>query len=299
LMVAFRSVERGGGAIRCSIDPTQANLAKLASFVREGSGITDPAMVKAQFSQLADILGMQDVSLSGVPAESHFAELLVEADVRMKRSAVGVETIPVKGFRSHLSMVGPGGNSVQRWWFTPLYDAFTKTGDGLAFEFNGQRAQLLSEDEMVSAAGQRSSAPFTHVSTQKFSKQFTDRFQEIADATPVFAELQSLFDLSVLAALIKKERLAQKIGWPMALILDAQRAGIGRRNVPRQIPSVSNFKTLRGSTIVAQVGGGVLIDPWEVMRHNEYRNDSGEKLKTAHDKAEPKDRPQEHRWWWD
>ncbi len=176
---------------------------------------------------------MQDVSLGGVPAESHFAELLVEADIRMKRVAIGVDGPPVKGFRSHLSMVGAGGNSMQRWWFTPLYDAFTKTADGLAYDFRGQRAQLVSQEELVSAAGRRSNAPFTPVSTQKFSKQFTARFAEIADATPVFAELQSMFDLAVLAALLKKEGLSQKVGWAMELFLDAERATIAKRNDAR------------------------------------------------------------------
>jgi hypothetical protein len=299
LMVALRALERGGGAIRCSIDPIDANLARLSSFAAKNSAPASFEEAKLQFDQMADVLGMQNISLSGVPVESHFAELLLEADIRMKRLSVGVDSIPVKGFHSHLSMVGPGANSLERWWFTPLYDAFTRTADGLAFEFSGQRVQLESQDELVSGAGQRSSAPFTRVTTQKFSKQFTDRYTEVAKVVPAFAELQSLFDLSIMAALIKKERLDRMVDWPMSLFLDAQRATIVKRNVPRQIHSVSNYKVLGKGVFVAQVTGGVEIDAWHVVRNIEYATDSGGKLHTAHDKAATKEHPEEHRWWWD
>ena len=85
----------------------------------------------------------------------------------------------------------------------------------------------------------------------------------------------------------------------MALFLDAQRATIVKRNVPHQVPSVSNFKVLQGQTFVAQVSGGVEIDPWQVLKHNEYRKDSGGELKTAREEAADDARPTEHRWWWD
>jgi len=299
LMVALRSLERGGGPIRCSIDPQDANMARLQAFAARNSAPASFEEARLQFDQMADVLGMQNISLSGIPVESHFAELLVEADVRMKRLSVGVDTIAVKGFHSHLSMVGPGANSVERWWFTPLYDAFTRSADGLAFEISGQRVQLESQDELVSSSGQRSSAPFTRVTTQKFSKQFTDKYPEIAKAAPVFAELQSLFDLSILAALIKKERLDRKVNWPMSLFLDAERATIVKRNVPRQIHSVSNFKLLGKGIFVAQVTGGVQIDPWQVLRHAEYASDSSGKLRTARTEATTKEQPKEHPWWWD
>src|SRR5262245_36749751 len=299
LMVALRTQERGGGTIRCSIDPTEANLARLSAFVSQNSDASTGEAAKSRFDHLGDILGMQNISLSGVPADSHFAELLVEADIRMKRLAIGVDKAKIKGFRSHLAIVAPGGNSVQRWWFTPLYDAFTKSDDGLAFQFAGQRVQLLSQEELVSDAGKRTDAPFKHVSTEKFSKQFTDRYAELADATPVFAELQSIFDLAVLAALIKKEQLAKKAAWPMALFLDSERATVVKQNVPHQVPSVSNYRVVKGQTFVSQVSGGVVIDPWQVLKHNEFRRDSGGELKAARTDAAPEKGVEKRRWWWD
>jgi hypothetical protein len=299
LLVALRSIERDRGAIRCSIDPNQANLAKFTSFVADNRGGATLEAATAQYQQMAEVLGMQDVSVSGVPADSRFAELLVEADVRMKYIAIGLSKPPVKGFKSHLAMVGAGANSMQRWWFTPLYDAFVRSEDGLGFEFNGQRVQLLSEDELVSASGQRMSSAFTRVTTQKYSTQFTERFPELARVIPAFAELQGLFDLSVLAALLKKERLPAKVGWTMPLFLDDKRATISRHNVPRQTPSVSNFKMLGKGVMVMQVTGGVLLNPWELTGHGEFQRDAGGKLHSAQQAAVPAKDLENDRWWWD
>jgi hypothetical protein len=299
LIVALRSAERGRGAIRCSIDPNPQNLAQLTAFVASNQGEATLESANDQYQQLAKILGPQDISLSGVPLDSQFAELLVEADIRMKHIAIGLNKPAVKGFRSHLAMVGAGGNSMQRWWFTPLYDQFVRTADGLGFAFHGQRVQLLSEDELVSDAGQRSSAAFKRVTTQKFSTQFTDKFPELARAVPVFAELQGIFDLSVLAALLQKERLAPRVGWRMELFLDEERAKLTRHNVPRQVPSVSNFKMLSKGVLVMQVTGGVLISPRDVINHQEFDRDADGQLDSRHQESATAKKSANGRWWWD
>ena len=108
-----------------------------------------------------DILGLQTVRIDGVPPDSHFATMLVEADYRMKRVAIGLETPAVKGMRSHLALIGPGGNTIQRWWFIPCYDSIARSEDGLAFQFIGQRAQLLTQEEVADAEGNRFNAPTT------------------------------------------------------------------------------------------------------------------------------------------
>lgn len=296
LFVAFRVAERGGD-LGCSIDPKAQNLVALNQWIAQNGNrpATSADSVKSQFPKMAQVLGMQDVRIFGVPAESHFAQVVVEADYRMKRLAIGAEVPPVKGFRSHLSMTPPGANSMQRWWFTPLYEKFVKSDDGLAYQIVGPRAQLLSQDELVSTTGQRSNAAFTQVSTQKFAQQFTAKFPELADKSPIFAELQSVFDLAVLAALLKKEQLPQRIGWNPGLFLDEAQATIVKCNVPRQVMTVATSRSA-GKRVIGMLGGGVTIDPFHVIASVKYEPDGAGTVEEARKSAEGKGG---ERWWWD
>src|SRR5262249_10522753 len=148
LMVALRILERGG-RLGCSIDPRPENMAKFNEYVRRNSSPTSVEGAQARYPQMANALGMQDVRTWGVPAESHYAKTLVEADYRMKLISLGLEATAVKSLHSHLSTIPPGGNSSQRWWFTPLYDAFVKSDDGLAYQLSGPRAQLVAQEEVI------------------------------------------------------------------------------------------------------------------------------------------------------
>lgn len=297
LLVALRSVERGG-VLGCSIDPVEQNLAKLKSFVASQRGATTPQAAEARFRQMPGILGMQDVRVFGVSSETHFAEALVEADYRMKCLTIGVDRSPVRGLRSFLSMVKPGSNSVQRWWFTPRYDTFTRTEDGQAYQFAGQRVCLRSQQELVSDTGARSNAATTDPLLLRYAKLFTDKYPELADAVTIFGELQNLFDVSVLAALMKKDHLPDNVQWDMALFLDDEKLPIIKRTSPRQVPTLINFHRSRKGLYVALIGGGVQIDPLQTVQQIEYRSDDG-KLQEIHDDARSATPSPKHHWWWD
>ena len=170
----------------------------------------------------------------------------------------------------------------------------------MAFQFGGQRVQLLSQEEFVSNTGRRQAANFTRVSLTKFAQEFTEKYPKLAGASPIFAELQGLFDLAVMAALLKKEHIPDRLDWSMSLFLDSQRATIARRNVPRQVNSVANTKRGNG-TVLGIVSGGVTIDPMRTINQSPYQTESGTTLKDARVTARPtaESRPAKHPWWWD
>ena len=72
-------------------------------------------------------LGPQTITLTGVPETSHFARVLVAADYRMKRLAMGFEESPVRGLPSFLQMLKSSSKSgrsmTPRWRRAPNYDA--------------------------------------------------------------------------------------------------------------------------------------------------------------------------------
>ncbi len=298
LMVALRLLERTG-SFGCSIDADETRMAQFQQYVKTINTPTTPAGVAQRYLNMAKILGLHNVRVWGVPAESHFGYTLVEADWRMKRLSLGFDNPKVRNFRSQLAMLGRGGNSTQRFWFIPLYDAFQQNTEGTAFHFSGQRAQLLSQEEYVSPAGKRSDAPTTRVSTQRFAKLFTEKFPELAEAVPIFAEMQNAIDLAILAALLKKERLPQKIGWRMELLLDEQRAMYPTGPTPKHVGSLVNYRKAGRGMNVGLVGGGVVVDAMSTVRALEFKTETSDRINAILTGSLKNQHPQNHPWWWD
>ncbi len=313
LMVALRSV-RKNGRLGCSIDPDPKRLAEMERFVAQTN--RSPAtlnVAKGRFAQMANILGMQSVRIWGVPEDSHFAQALVEADYRMKLVSIGREQYRVRGFKSHLDMLGRGGNSMQRWWFAPLYDAFYTSEDGNAYQLEGQRLQLLSQEEVTNGLGERTNAGTTRVTTQRWAKAFTSYFPQLAKQSSSFAELQNLVDLTILAAMIEKRGLRQRVGWDMALFLDEKQAPVTSQRSPKQVPSAFNFKTSGRSLVVGLVGGGVVLSPYDAVKESSFQPDGDRNLDDLRKEhapgrvvrggndggADASGRTGEIVWWWD
>lgn len=295
LLVALRSVTPQA-VVGVSIDPVPARLVELQKFVKANSTAADPALIEQRFRRMREILGNHAVRLTGVPDDSQFARGLLEADYRMKLLALGLEQPGVKGFKSHLSMAGKA-NTIQRWWFVPFYDEITKSSDGLAYEFSGQRAQLLGEDELANAAGERFQAATKKISTQAFSRQFTEKFPQLAAQMPVFSKLQQLIDWTVLAALIQQERLVEQAGWRMTVFLDAETLPHEVCPVPRETECVINTKQTSSGLIVGQLSGGVTIQPRDVLQQVTAKQN--DQLSDRRKRAASRTSSSEGRFWWD
>lgn len=297
LVIAFQSQERGL-ITGCSFDAKQENLARMNEYIRRTNGASSATSAVKRFKTMAKILGMQDVSVTGVPAGSNYARVLVEADYMLKRISIGLEPSGIREIKSHLATLRGGGNSTQRWWFTPLYDAFTTTEDRDAFHFSGQRLQMMSQEEFVNQAGQRSDAAHTRLSTTKYAKQFTKYFAKLADQHPTFAELQSITDLTVLAALIKKERLDQRVNWYHRFFSTEVDYLVPMGNIPKQVPTAMNYKKAN-RLMICLVGGGVTVNARAVVNQTEFQTSRDQSLAEKKTASFERRREKTTRWWWD
>ena len=296
LIVALRTVDSPEG-LGVSIDPVPDRLEQAKRFLQRNSSATSVAAIRRRFAQLAKILGPQTIRVWGVPPDSHFAQAMVEADIQMKYIALGRQANRVPGLRSHLSLLKPQGNSMQRWWATPLYEAIYTTEDRLAFQLAGQRVQILAQEELHGPGGQRIDAAVTRVTTKQFAKIFTAKFSQLADRSPIFAELQNLIDLSILAALFRKEDLPRRVGWDMKFFLSPERAKLARGPVPKQIRSIYNTRNVRGRLILGLVSGGVVLSPKQAVRRIPTRIAEDSKFGERRLKALRMTPPE--KWWWD
>ncbi len=297
LVVAFQSQERGL-TTGCSFDAKPENLARMNEYIRRTNNASSAASAVTRFKTMAQILGMQDVSVIGVPAGSHYARILVEADYMLKRISIGLEPSGIREIKSHLATLRGGGNSTQRWWFTPLYDSFTTTADRDAFQFSGQRLQMMSQEEFVNKAGQRTDAAHTRLSTTKYAQQFTKHFDKLANQHPTFAELQSITDLTVLAALIKKERLGQQVKWDHRFFSTETDFLVPQGNIPKQVPTAMNYKKA-SRLMICLVGGGVTVNARAVVNQTEFLTSRDNSLNEKKTSVLNRDQKKVSRWWWD
>ena len=144
---------------------------------------------------------------------------MVEADYRMKLIGIGLETPPVK-LVSYVDRAKPGDvsrNALLRWYFVPDYQCVRQSEDKLAMELVGDGVKLVGEDELVSrerpAAGRR--RPRRTRPARRSSPSFTKKYPELAERSPVYAELRNLIDLAVAAAYIQQQDYYGKAGWKM------------------------------------------------------------------------------------
>lgn len=296
LIVALRAQQQGQG-VGCSIDARPENLAKFKKYQAANSGASSAAVGRKRFLRLAKILGKQDITIWGVPPDSHFARTIVEADYLMKRVSAGLLKVRVRGFKTQLDLTRPGDNVATRWWFTPMYDPLTATPDNDAFQFTGQRAQLWAENEIVTVDGQRVGVGIQRESTDRYAKQFTENFPELAKVIPAFAELQTLIDLLMVATIVREKGLAERVGWSMELFLDPDRATISKWNVPREVESTLAMKRGRRKMLMGMIGGGVVIDPVRTFQKMRFAEDTG--TLDAAQKSAQQQMPTDARWWWD
>ena len=272
LAYALEHVAAGRGPIGCSIDETPDGMRRLQQAIRANSRPTSAASAAARYPAWANVLGDQDVTIFGLPEDSHAAIVTVVADVRLKRIALGVDASGVRPVKSQLDLLRPQGNSVQRWWFTPQYDpiAVGVTEDGVTedgvtedgvtrYELSGPRLKVLAQEEVVGADGRSDDAAGTRRSTQAFAKLFTANMDAVAARHPAVDALQDLSDAFMVAGLLLRHERdrpdgSQPLGWDVLAAVRAANISRTTWTVPKTIATQANAKRA-GRSVVGLLGG--------------------------------------------
>ena len=283
--------------IGCSIDPTEEGLAAMQRFLRQTGSQATPAQTQFIVNGLRNSLGMQNVSVMGVAPNTHFAQVMVEADYRMKLIGIGLERPPVR-MVSFIEKATPSSisrNALIRWYFVPDYECVRVSDDGLAMELVGDGVKLVGENELVSSGGGRRAAVGTNRASQAFINSFTKRYPELAARSPVYAELRNLIDLTVAAAYIQQEDLYEKAGWKMDFLGDEAKFAVHTYNAPKQVASTV-AAVWKGNRLMTPIGGGVQIEAQRALfMENLLEDENGKVAKLRQD---TKIELAEGQWWW-
>ncbi|MEX0586283.1 MAG: DUF1598 domain-containing protein, partial [Pirellulales bacterium] len=292
-------------AFGCSITPTEAGLARIKAFA-ESSAKTklDPKRREAWLEKLRASLGRQEITIFGVDPKSRIARTLVEADYRMKLVGLGLEE-GVLGVRSYLDLVTiPAGQaappSVLRWWFTLNHDAVRTTAERNAFELRGQAVKVLSENQLVEASGRRVSTGESETLNREFAESFTKQFSALAAKYPVYAELENVCDLALVAAIIRRQELADQVGWHLTCFGASGSFAPAQGETPQQVDTVVAHRVVREKHVLAAVSGGVRVDAQSLAQPAKMETDTYGKMAAdrATSGAKIKDLPPDA-WWWD
>ncbi len=302
LVVALRAFSPAGDktqTIAVSIDPTQEGLEKMQNFLVSISGRVRPNDANRIAQGLRDNLGLQKVTLNGISPKTHFAQVLVEADYRMKMIGIGLET-PMAKIPSFVSKANPAAvsrNALQRWYFTPNYDCVRVSEDDNAMQLVGNGVKLISEDERVTADGTRSRSITKDRASMAFCTAFTKQYAKLAETTPVYAQLRNLIDMSIVAAYIQKQDYYGQAGWDMELFSDEQSFPVETYETPRQVETAVNA-VWKGNQLMTPVGGGVNIQALKAVTGSNMKYEEEGEIKKAHASTSVNGL-EAGQWWWD
>lgn len=290
-LVAMRSVDKAGSGqgVSVSIDPTEQgvkNLQKFFGYLKSNGKAFDPSME----STVSEAMGPQTVNLTGVPADSRFSQVLVAADYKMKRLSMGLESSPINGFPSFMEMAQKANvrnmSSAPRFWMECNYQPVAKSADGNVWQLRGQGVKALTEESHFNKDGQRETGRAPNRFAARWADTMTERFDELAAAEPAFRELRNVMDLSVVAAIIRREQLSEKVGLTTPAILGINTASY---TVPKAVATQCSFVRIARSWLVS-ASGGVQINSWGVAEKTE--------VNPTLDRLAAMTTPTRDSWWW-
>ncbi len=269
LLVAFRTVDKARqGGISCSIDPTPEGRQRLETLSANHRGSGAPSMVA-----MRKALGPQQITLTGVPAGSHLARILVSSDYHMKRLGMNLDPSPVKGLPSFIDMLkrdSSGDHPTPRWWLECDYEPLGRSEDGLAFEIKGRGVKCMAEDEIIDAQGNATGKGSASGPAQRWADLMTAHYDELSTKDTSFGELRNVMDMCVVAALIAKEQLLAKATCQLPQLWGPQsKLGVQSMNTPKEVESLCS-SVRRGDSIIV-MSGGVQIGSWQVADKTEVR----------------------------
>ena len=269
LLVALRSTDNARETgISCSIDPTAEGRQALNAFLARQKQFRR-GIVEA----VKKVMGPQQITLNGVAEQSHFAQVLVAADYRMKRLAMHLDASPIDDMPSFLELAkkrrGALTSMMPRWWLACDYQPLLRSEDGLTWQLQGTGVKAMTEDQLVHADGTVEQTGKTNPVAAEWAAGMTRNYDELATIEPVFGQLRNLMDLCVIAALMEKEGMRETAGCDLPVLYGSDGDSLlGRWSVPRWVPTESSVMK-KGRSFILTASGGVQIDSWHFASQSE------------------------------
>lgn len=298
-MRVFAPGQNKGPVIGCSIDPTQEGLQRMQEFLRGFGAAATPNDTQYIVDGLRTSLGLQTVRIMGVAPTTHFAQVLVEADYRMKLIGIGLEPPMVK-MTTFIDKADPSStrNALMRWFFVPDYKCVKVAENGEAMELVGDGVKLVDEREAVMADGKRVIASGQkNLASTAFTTTFTQKYSELSAKKPIYAQLRNLIDITVAAAFLQQHDFYGKAEQKFETFMSEEKFPIETYTAPVQVDTVVT-SVWKGNRLLTPVAGGVTIQAKQALAVENQLDDTDGKTAQAHKNVKV-DALKAGQWWWD
>jgi hypothetical protein len=304
VVILRHAIRQKDGVFGCAISPTQQGLTSIKQFIDRTS--TRPLRRgerKKWLEGLHQSLGLQEVDVFGIDPGSGVARTLVEADLHMKLIGMGLEeSIPeVTSYLDRIKIPRGGAPpplEVLRWWFTLKLDSIRRDNDENSFEMLGQVVRLQSENEFLDEQGRRVPTGQSEPLNAAFADDFTRHYSKLVEKYPIYGELENVFQLAVVAALIHGEQLAEKTAWHAACFRDESTYVVPSQQPPKWVDSVINYRLIDGIHVIAGVSGGVRVQP-ELLLQGKVAPAGSEEFPALRLTPQRHSAQDQEQWWWD
>ncbi len=292
-------IEKGGTLYYqnpgCSIDPDAAVMQKLTRIAGRINQTGDEQAVDRALTDWRETCRRpQKVRVLGVPFNTRFARVMVEADYDMKSLVDGSKTLDgltsltemtLAQVRQAVAEGNPTAVSIgalNRFWFT-AGEAGYRWDDGIVM-LDHTPVVLLTEEEYV-AGGSLHGRGRPEALAGRFAQDFSARYQAIGAQQPIFAELSNLFQLVTLAKVLEQREPLSDMPRFLEFLLDGYR--VRRTAVAPSLPGrdhvVAEKQTSGNITYSFWMPscGGVTIAHEEI----EARRQSGSQLRLLRERV--------------
>ncbi|EAT58042.1 DUF1598 domain-containing protein [Chlorobium ferrooxidans] len=275
----------------CSIDPDPEVMRRLQQVGEKIVGASSQTGIQ-EWQSTCRL--PQSVRVLGIPFDTHFAQVMVNADYDMKRVVDGTDSLNIQGFSSLTDITMSRAktdiiqgrslsiprSSLNRFWFYPGENAYVQ--DQGIITIKNSPVTLLTEAEYIGQSGKILGAGQTDALAVEFTRSFTTRYAELAELRPIYKELENLFRFVALAKIMKIKSAVTESGVDLEYFLD--RFQLPSTSVSRQLPGRSNVrnfshrKKIKGGYSIMQLwmpscgGVGMNID---VSDKNFVKDSSG------------------------
>lgn len=239
----------------CSIDPDPGVMRDLQDLAGRITPTSDDSRVENMLREwTATCEKPQQVRVMGIPFDSRFAWVMVEADYAMKSLVDGSDdSLSIVGFKSLLGMTMDEAkrqlnqgtrtrtplSAMNRFWFHPGESICF--ADGMTTVVLDCPVTLLTEEEHLAARGGFVGSGRANPRASQFCARFSSLYDQLSEQRPIYAELANLFRLVAVTQLMKEEDASSAAAFDMGYLLEEHR--VGTTAVPRSLPGRSNVMT--------------------------------------------------------